>query len=334
MRAGGVLLPLDGGGRLAGHVEHHPVDLGDLVGDPGRDRGQHRVRAAGPSRRSSRPRWSPGGARPGSRSCGRRPGRRPSGRRRAARPGTARSARSRPAADSSARTIASAARTIRSRSAVTSPTILMARPGPGNGCRHTICGGSPSSAADLAHLVLEQRPQRLDQLERQVVGQPADVVVRLDVGGRRCRRRTRPRPGRACPGPGRSLSCPACRRAGPARPRSVICAGGLLERADELPADDLALLLRVGDPGQRGQELARRRPPRAGPPRWRRRSPARPARPRRCAAARDRRTRRSAGSRWPAGRGRRPPRSPRRRTARRSRGRRRPARRSARPAPR
>ena len=28
---------------------------------------------------------------------------------------------------------------------MTSPTILIARPGPGNGCRHTICGGSPSS---------------------------------------------------------------------------------------------------------------------------------------------------------------------------------------------
>ena len=35
---------------------------------------------------------------------------------------------------------------------------------------------------DLAHLVLEQRAQRLDELELQVLGQPADVVVRLDVG--------------------------------------------------------------------------------------------------------------------------------------------------------
>src|SRR5690606_14544789 len=33
---------------------------------------------------------------------------------------------------------------------------------------------------------------------------------------------------------------------------------GLLEGADELPADDLALLLRVGDPGERGEELVGR----------------------------------------------------------------------------
>ena len=36
--------------------------------------------------------------------------------------------------------------------------------------------------ADPRHLVLEQRPQRLDQLELQVVRQAADVVVALDVG--------------------------------------------------------------------------------------------------------------------------------------------------------
>src|SRR5207302_1195445 len=34
--------------------------------------------------------------------------------------------------------------------------------------------------ADGAYLVLEQRPQRLDQLELQVVGQATDVVVGLD----------------------------------------------------------------------------------------------------------------------------------------------------------
>ena len=37
--------------------------------------------------------------------------------------------------------------------------------------------------ADLADLVLEQRAQRLDQLELEVVGQAADVVVGLDVRG-------------------------------------------------------------------------------------------------------------------------------------------------------
>src|SRR5260370_12280089 len=44
----GVLLPLDGGRGLAGHVQHDAVDLRHLVGDPGRDRGQHRVRQPGP----------------------------------------------------------------------------------------------------------------------------------------------------------------------------------------------------------------------------------------------------------------------------------------------
>ena len=38
--------------------------------------------------------------------------------------------------------------------------------------------------ADGPHLVLEQQAERLDQIERQVVGQSADVVVRLDVGRR------------------------------------------------------------------------------------------------------------------------------------------------------
>ena len=92
-------------------------------------------------------------------------------------------------------------------------------------------------------------------------------------------------------------------------------AGRLLEDPDELAADDLALLLGVGDPGERRQEpLARRRRPRARR-RSRRRSPSRPARPRPRAAARGRRRRRSAGRRRPSARAPRPPRSRRRRTA-------------------
>jgi hypothetical protein len=60
-------------------------------------------------------------------------------------------------------------------------------------------------AADLAHLVLEQLAQRLDQLELQVFRQAADVVVRLDNGGRdRARSVIRSRPGRACPARGTS----------------------------------------------------------------------------------------------------------------------------------
>ena len=68
-----------------------------------------------------------------------------------------------------------------SRSRVASPpTIRIARPGPGNGWRQTSRSGQPELGADRAHLVLEQRPQRLDELELEVVGQPADVVVGLD----------------------------------------------------------------------------------------------------------------------------------------------------------
>jgi len=37
--------------------------------------------------------------------------------------------------------------------------------------------------ADPADFVLEQQPQRLDQLELQVVRQAADVVMALDVRG-------------------------------------------------------------------------------------------------------------------------------------------------------
>ena len=38
--------------------------------------------------------------------------------------------------------------------------------------------GQAELAADRAHLVLEEGAQRLDELELQVFGQPADVVVR------------------------------------------------------------------------------------------------------------------------------------------------------------
>ena len=59
----------------------------------------------------------------------------------------------------------------------------MARPGPGKGWRHTISLGQAELGADPAHLVLEEHAQRLDQLEVHVLGQAADVVVRLDLRG-------------------------------------------------------------------------------------------------------------------------------------------------------
>ena len=43
--------------------------------------------------------------------------------------------------------------------------------------------GQTQLQAHRPHFVLEQRLQRFDQLELQVVGQAADVVVALDVGG-------------------------------------------------------------------------------------------------------------------------------------------------------
>src|SRR5262245_13618145 len=42
----------------------------------------------------------------------------------------------------------------------------------------------PEHRAELADLVLEQIPQRLDQSEAQIRGKAADVVVQLDARGR------------------------------------------------------------------------------------------------------------------------------------------------------
>ena len=153
---------------------------------------------------------------------------------------------------SSSRAMASAARSTSSRSAVTSPTMRMPRPGPGNGWRHTMSSGTPELEADLAHLVLEQQPQRLDELELQVVGQSADVVVRLDV------RRAGAAAGLDDVRVERALHEELDRVVAVARVRADDVARRLLEDPDELAADDLALLLGVGHPGQRGQEALAR----------------------------------------------------------------------------
>ena len=55
---------------------------------------------------------------------------------------------------------------------MTSPMIRMPRPGPGNGWRHTIDGRQAELLADQADLVLEERAQRLDQLELRSSGRP------------------------------------------------------------------------------------------------------------------------------------------------------------------
>ena len=43
--------------------------------------------------------------------------------------------------------------------------------------------GQSQSAAEVAHLVLEQQPQRLDESKREICGQAADIVVALDGAG-------------------------------------------------------------------------------------------------------------------------------------------------------
>ena len=90
--------------------------------------------------------------------------------------------RSRPAAVSSARAMASASRRMASRSRGDLADDPDGQPRAGERVPPDDRGGQPELLADGADLVLEQGPQRLDQPELQVVGQPADVVVALDVG--------------------------------------------------------------------------------------------------------------------------------------------------------
>jgi hypothetical protein len=96
--------------------------------------------------------------------------------------------------------------------------------------------------AELAHLVLEQLAQRLEQLQAERLGQAADVVVALDrlrllgLGAARL----------DDVGIDRALGQPL---------RLLQLAGGAGEHLDELAADDLALLLRIGDAGELAEEL-------------------------------------------------------------------------------
>ncbi len=227
--------------------------------------------------------------------------------------------RSSPAAVSSSRAIASASRRMsrRSRGHLADDADAEARAR--EGVAPDDLGGQAELLADQADLVLEQGAQRLDELELQVLGQAADVVVGLDVGGARAAA------GLDDVGVERALDEELDLLALLGRLADDLGLGGL-EDPDELAADDLALLLGVGDAGERVEEALGGVDDVRGRRRWRRRSRARPARPRPCAAGRGRRRRRSAGRRWPAGPARPRPRSRRRRTARRSRARRRPGR--------
>ena len=120
------------------------------------------------------------------------------------------------------------------------PTIRIAEPGPGERLAPDDALGKAELGGDRADLVLEQHPQRLDQVEVEVLGQAADVVVRLD------RRRRRPvAAGLDHVGVERALD----EEAGVVELRRL-----LLEDADELLADDLALALGLVDAGEPGEE--------------------------------------------------------------------------------
>ena len=127
-----------------------------------------------------------------------------------------------------------------SRSLLTSPpTMRIPRPGPRERLAPDHPLGQAELGADRAHLVLEQHPQRLDQLELEVVGQAADVVVGLD------RRRVVGAAG---------LDHVRVERALDQEADVLELRRLLLEDADELGADDLALRLRVVVAGQLGEE--------------------------------------------------------------------------------
>ena len=124
---------------------------------------------------------------------------------------------------------------------MTSPMIRIASPGPRERLAQDHRLGQAQLQADLADLVLEQVAQRLDELEPQVRRQAADVVVGLDLlGGLRL-------------GRGRlddvRVERPLGQEVDPAELGRL-----LLEDADELVADDPALLLGVLDAGEPGEE--------------------------------------------------------------------------------
>ena len=91
--------------------------------------------------------------------------------------------------------------------------------------------GQPELGAHLPDLVLEQVAERLDELELHLLGEPADVVMALDVG----------RGARA------ALDHVRIEGALDEEPCVSVLARDLLEDADELLADRAALLLGVGD---------------------------------------------------------------------------------------
>jgi predicted ATPase/class 3 adenylate cyclase len=242
----GRLFPFDGGGGFAGDVEDDAIDLGDLVGDPGGDPGQHVVGEPGPV--------GGHGVFAGDR---------------AEHDGVAVAAAI--ALDADRADVGEQDHGALPDQGVEAgrghllPHDRVGLAQDGQAFRGDLAddpdgqarAGERLAADDRlrqakllphpAYLVLEQGPERLDQAELQVIRQPADVVVRLDVG----------RAGAAA-----GLHHVRVQRAlDQELARLAVLAGlggdlprGALERADELAADDLALLFRVGYPGQRRAE--------------------------------------------------------------------------------
>ncbi|PLC12344.1 hypothetical protein AUQ48_08950 [Kocuria flava] len=122
-----------------------------------------------------------------------------------------------------------------------------AQAGAGEGLAADDLLGQAELAAHGADLVLEQGPQRLHELELQVLGQPAHVVVALDVG------RALPAAGLDDVGVEGALDEEAHGLALLGGAAGDLLGGGL-EGADELAADDLALLLGIGHPGEGAEE--------------------------------------------------------------------------------
>ena len=108
--------------------------------------------------------------------------------------------------------------------------------------------GKSQLATDRANLILEQGAQRFDERELEVLGKTSHVVVTLDVG--RAGSATRLHDIRIQGSLNQKLDLRAV--AGGFQNERL---GGCLEAPDELAADDFALLLGVGDSGERVHEL-------------------------------------------------------------------------------
>ena len=134
--------------------------------------------------------------------------------------------------------MASASRRMSSRSSVTSPMMRMARPGPGKGCRQTMSSGRPSSSPTTRTSSLKSMRSGSTRSKSMSSGRPptlwCDLILAAVAGAR--------------------LDDVGVERALHQEVGLADLVRLLLEDADELLADDLALLLGVGDAGQLGQE--------------------------------------------------------------------------------